>query len=84
MSVGFQVVLYTRQRCHLCDEAAELLARHDIAPQLVDIDHSPDLVELYDTCVPVVEIDGKVRFRGRINEILLRRLLSQSTTQEDT
>jgi hypothetical protein len=25
--------------------------------------------------VPVVEIDGKVRFRGRVDPVLLRRLL---------
>ena len=24
---------------------------------------------------PVVELDGKIRFRGRVNEILLRRLI---------
>ena len=44
-------------------------------PQLVDIDSDPRLVEHYDCCVPVVVIDGKVRFRGGVNEVLLRRLL---------
>ena len=41
----------------------------------IDIDKQPELREKYDTCVPVVEIDGKVRFRGTINEVLLVRLL---------
>ena len=31
----------------------------------------------YDQCVPVVEIDGQERFRGRVNEVLLRRLLQR-------
>jgi hypothetical protein len=29
--------------------------------------------------VPVVEFDGKIRFRGRVNEVLLRRLLDHDT-----
>jgi hypothetical protein len=28
--------------------------------------------------VPVVEIDGRVRFRGRINEVLLRRIIDHA------
>lgn len=70
-----QVVLYTRQGCCLCDDAHILLQRFGISPKLVDIDQDPALREKFTTCVPVVEIDGKVRFRGRVNEVLLRRLL---------
>ena len=70
-----RVVLYTRQGCQLCDDAARLLKQHGLVPQLVDIDQDPDMVARYDCCVPVVSFDGKVRFRGRVNEILLRRLL---------
>jgi glutaredoxin len=72
-----QVVLYTRQGCHLCDDAAALLLRHGLAPRLVDIDLDPALRERFTTCVPVVEIDGRVRFRGRVNEVLLRRVLAE-------
>jgi hypothetical protein len=72
-----RVVLYTRAGCHLCDEARDTLAAQQgrIASLTeVDIDGDPSLVERFSTCVPVVEIDGKVRFRGRVNRILLRRL----------
>jgi glutaredoxin len=69
------VVLYTRQGCHLCHEAAQLLMRHGLRPRLVDIDLDGDLARKFDTCVPVVEIDGRVRFRGRVDEVLLQRLL---------
>jgi len=69
------VVLYTRVGCHLCDQAKALLLRHGLEPQEVDIDHNAGLREKFDHCVPVVEIDGKIRFRGRIDEVLLRRLL---------
>lgn len=70
-----QVVLYTRLGCHLCDDARDLLISHGVQPNCVDIDANPQLRERFDTCVPVVEIDGQVRFRGRINERLLLRLL---------
>jgi glutaredoxin len=73
------VVLYTRQGCHLCDDAHELLRRFGLTPELVDIDADPQLQAQFDTCVPVVAIDGKVRFRGRINEVLLRRILAPRT-----
>jgi glutaredoxin len=73
------VVLYTRVGCHLCDDANRLLEAHrsqyGFTIEEVDIDQHPELRTSYDHCVPVVAIDGKVRFRGRVNEILLRRLL---------
>ena len=73
--IGQHVVLYTRDGCHLCDEALQILMRHGIKPQEVDIDEDPDLVQQFGECVPVVTINGAVRFRGRVNEVLLRRLL---------
>ncbi len=70
-----QVLLFTRSGCHLCDEAEEILLRHGLSPQKIDVDASPELRAKYDTCVPVVVVDGKERFRGRVNEILLKRLI---------
>ena len=69
------VVLYTRRGCCLCDEAKALLERHGLQPEERDIDADPHLHEMYTECVPVVVIDGKERFRGRVDEVLLRRLL---------
>jgi glutaredoxin len=72
------VVLFTRRGCPLCDEAQELLLAHQIAPQLVDVDDDPDLQARFGCMVPVVEIDGRIRFRGRIEPVLLRRILRRS------
>lgn len=72
------VVLYTRAGCHLCDDAAELLRAHGLAPQLIDIDADPVLRAAHHEWVPVVEIDGVIRFRGRIEPVLLRRLLADA------
>ena len=70
-----EIILYTRKECCLCDQAKEILEKYGLEPQLVDIDEHPDKLAQYNECVPVVEIDGKVYFRGRVNEVLLRRLI---------
>jgi glutaredoxin len=75
------VILYTRQGCHLCDDAAALLSRYGLSFESVDVDQDPALRERYNECVPVVVIDGKERFRGRIDELLLRRLLRGGGTE---
>ena len=72
---AFNVVLYTRDGCHLCEEAQEVLSGFGILPTIVDIDSDPKLRERFDTCVPVIEIDGQIRFRGRIEPKLLQRIV---------
>ena len=70
------VTLYTRKGCHLCDVAHQTLVEHGITPLVVDVDDDKKLQQQFDTCVPVVEIDGKIRFRGRVEPVLLKRLLA--------
>lgn len=74
-----QVRMLTRAGCHLCAEAWQTLEtaqkQHGFILQAVDVDGDPKLVSRYGDCVPVVLIDGKVRFRGKINPALLARLL---------
>ena len=73
-----QLTLYTRANCPLCEEAAEVLAdySHWLPPaDEVDIDLNSQLHQQFNTCVPVVACDGKIRFRGRVEETLLRRLI---------
>jgi len=67
--------VYTREGCHLCEQAYQLLTRYGLHPRLVDIDQDPALRARYTDCVPVVEIDGTERFRGYINPLLLERIL---------
>ena len=78
---GRDVTVFTRQGCCLCDEAIAMLRRHGLSPQLIDIDNASEgdenLRQMYDHCVPVVSINGKIRFRGRLNEVLLRRILDR-------
>ena len=72
------VTLYTRNGCHLCEIAENTLIAEGLMPTLVDIDSNAKLLKAFNTCVPVVEIDGKVRFRGKIDPILLQRLIINS------
>lgn len=75
------VILYTRANCHLCDQAKETLLQYSrYLPEIaeVDIDQNEITIERFGECVPVVEIDGVIRFRGHVNEMLLRRLINGS------
>jgi glutaredoxin len=71
--------VYTRQQCCCCHKALDVLKdaqqRSGFAIEEVDIDRDSDLTALYDTEVPVVALNGKVRFRGVVNPALLDRLL---------
>lgn len=73
-----EAILYTRDECPLCDEAALTLADYeDVLPpiQTVDVDSEPDFQARFGDCVPVLTLDGRARFRGHISEPLLRRLI---------
>ena len=54
----------------------QVLLQHGLQPETIDIDTQPELQQEFNTCVPVVEMDGKVRFRGKVDPVLLRRLLT--------
>jgi hypothetical protein len=72
------VVVYSRPGCLLCEEALEVLSRYRrwLPPaQEINIDDDPHLRAKFDISVPVVEIDRRLRFRGRVNEVLLQRLI---------
>jgi hypothetical protein len=74
-----EVVLYTRRGCHLCEDAWGLLEqaarRYPLRLSQTDVDTDPTLAAAYGLEVPVILVNGRVRFRGRINPVLLERLL---------
>ena len=73
------VVVYTRENCPLCDKASAFLEterkRFGFALEWIDIAADAELTARHGEWIPVVEIDGTVRFRGRINPVLWRRLM---------
>ena len=69
-----KVELVTREGCHLCEEALELLRRGGVDVTLRDVDADPELFRRYDFRVPVVLLDGAVVAEGRIDSNTLKRL----------
>jgi hypothetical protein len=71
--------ILTRQGCHLCEVAWAQLVKEQqrcgFALEAVDVDTDQELTTLYGHEVPVVTVNGKVRFRGVVNPVLLTRLL---------
>jgi len=57
-----KVTVYSRQGCHLCEDAENILEslREELnfAIEVIDIDEDAELVKLYSDQVPVIHIDG--------------------------
>jgi predicted thioredoxin/glutaredoxin len=62
-----EIVLVTRQGCHLCDQALAILRSLGVDPLLRDVDADEQLHSQYDWRVPVVLVDGRVVAEGRID-----------------
>jgi predicted thioredoxin/glutaredoxin len=73
-----EVVLVTRQGCHLCDQALALLRELGHEPHLADVDTDDELFRVYDWRVPVVLADGVVIAEGRITRNQLETVLKRS------
>jgi glutaredoxin len=56
------ITIYSRQGCHLCDDAQNTLEsmREELNFEIVviDIDQDAELIKLYSDQVPVIHIDG--------------------------
>jgi glutaredoxin len=73
------LTLYTRQGCHLCEQAAGHLTRLDFRFEPVDIDADADLRQRYGHDVPVLALGGQTLLRGvlgpaRLSALKLRLL----------
>ena len=80
-----RIDFYTREGCHLCEEVLgvleELQQEFDFQIHLIDISESPDLSELYGNDIPFATLDGRKILKHRADKKLLRRVLSQVSTQ---
>ncbi|MCS6951769.1 MAG: glutaredoxin family protein [Bryobacterales bacterium] len=77
------VTLYTRQGCHLCRQAQEVLKRArrraEFRLQVVDVDGDEELRRRYGERVPVIAVDGEDAFQYSVDEeAFLERLAAQS------
>jgi glutaredoxin len=80
------IQLLTRDGCHLCDAAWDRLRagqrRYGFQLTVIDVDSDAALRAEYGAQVPVVLVNGKARFRGEVNPVLLERLLSAEANAE--
>jgi glutaredoxin len=72
-----RVVLVTRQGCHLCNQALELLRSLGHDPELADVDADDRLHDLYDWRVPVVLLDDRIIAEGKITRDQLERAIGK-------
>lgn len=84
----FEIVLYGRKKCHLCDEvelAVRCLAEQfPLRLQVIDIEADPLLHEEFMLVIPVVSIDGEIAFRSITHVVTaeeLKRELARRTAQ---
>lgn len=75
-----RVRLLTRAGCHLCDDAADVVARvcaeTGTGWDTLDVDSDPELRGEYGDQVPVVLLDGREHDSFRVDEARLRADLS--------
>lgn len=77
------VTVYTRENCHLCEEAVDTIERVadeesvTVDMDLVDVDTDEELREEYGERVPYILLDGSPAFKYRVDEGRLRRKLSE-------
>jgi len=77
--VSARVTFYTRDGCHLCQDARQVVAR--VCAELgesfeeVDVDATPDLQDRYGDEVPVTFVDGRQHDFWRVDEGRLRAAL---------
>jgi glutaredoxin len=75
-----RVTLYSREGCHLCDAAREVVVRvcEDLGESWaeVDIDADGDLADRFGDEVPVTFVDGAQHDFWRVDEARLRAALA--------
>ncbi len=72
---------YTKETCHLCAVAFRIVKRVSkkvkFTLEAVDITQSDNLMIKYGTEIPVIEIDGNLEFKYKINEKDLLRTIKK-------
>lgn len=77
-----RVTMLSRTGCHLCEEARVVMTRvldpAGVSWEVIDVESDPELVSRYGLEVPVVFIDGVKRFKGKVGEDRLSKLVSRT------
>jgi len=75
------VELFSKDDCHLCDEAKEVLekVKREIPFHLKEVKLAPGTPEYdeYKEMIPVVRVNGNLAFKYQVNTNALRRILRE-------
>lgn len=77
------VVVYTSTGCQCSAEAIQSLRENGIEPLIVDIESDQEVRQEFGAGTPIVKVDGRVRFFGRMEPLLLRRLIEHRRRREE-
>jgi glutaredoxin len=81
------VTLYTREGCHLCEEAKAamlpIVARHNAELREIDIDDDADLRAMYNDSVPVIFIGADFFARYRVDPQKFKKALEVATGRKN-
>lgn len=76
-----ELTLYSRPDCPLCDEMKSEITRAGLDGRFrlveVDIESDPGLEQAHGRSIPVLVIDGRPAFKGRLTAVELRRKLDR-------
>lgn len=73
-----EVILYSRPRCPLCEQAKAAMDAEGIRFREIDISADRHLEQEYGTRVPVVEINGRFVFDGGMDPQSLAELIAET------
>ena len=76
-----RLVLVTRQGCHLCDQALEVLRSLGHEPLLADVDADDHLHDLYDWRVPVLLLDERIVAEGKMTKEQLETVVGKGSAR---
>ena len=74
--LSMRITIYSKPDCHLCDNAKAILKKMNLDFVEINIEEDPDAYEKYKWEIPVIFVDGKKLFKGRVEEEKLRRALT--------
>ena len=73
------VKFYTKEGCHLCEAALNTIEQAsekvDFLFSFIDIAQDDTLMMKFDRHIPVIEIDGKIAFKHKVDEKKLISIL---------
>lgn len=75
-----RVIIYSRPRCHLCDEAKAAILRagcnDSFTLEEINIESDDELLKKYQYDIPVITIDGVEAFKHRVSSHEFKSVLS--------